>query len=119
MPAADPLRQNADGSFIWAKAWPHRRDFDRVRCRRTLDEPGARGGGCRLDWRTVTRLARWASNAFIFSIDDVPLGVRPATRERSEEHTSELKSLMRISYADLCMKKKRQSEYTKLKHISQ
>src|SRR3546814_10398703 len=81
MPAADPLRQNADGSFIWAKAWPHRRDFDLVRCRRTLDEPGARGGGCRLDWRTVTRLARWASNAFIFSIDDVPLGVRPATRE--------------------------------------
>src|SRR3546814_2975432 len=25
---------------------------------------------------------------------------------RSEEHTSELKSLMRISYADLCLKKK-------------
>src|SRR3546814_4932506 len=79
MPAADPLRQNADGSFIWAKAWPHRRDFDRVRCRRTLDEPGARGCGCPLDWRTVPRLASLASNAFIFSIDDVPLGVRPPT----------------------------------------
>src|SRR3546814_3343812 len=91
-PAADPLRQNADGSFIWAKAWPHRRDFDRVRCRRTLDEPGARGGGCRLDWRTVTRLARWASN-------------------RSEEHTSELQSLMRISYAVFCLKKKTNTTY--------
>src|SRR3546814_4037547 len=30
---------------------------------------------------------------------------------RSEEHTSELQSLMRISYADFCMKKKQ-------KHIS-
>src|SRR3546814_5782231 len=28
------------------------------------------------------------------------------TKERSEEHTSELQSLMRISYADFCLKKK-------------
>src|SRR3546814_6536891 len=27
--------------------------------------------------------------------------------ERSEEHTSELQSLMRISYADFCLKKKK------------
>src|SRR3546814_9339294 len=31
---------------------------------------------------------------------------------RSEEHTSELQSLMRISYADVCLKKKK--TYTKL-----
>src|SRR3546814_2609289 len=30
----------------------------------------------------------------------------PATRVRSEEHTSELQSLMRISYAVFCLKKK-------------
>src|SRR3546814_7678082 len=30
-------------------------------------------------------------------------------RRRSEEHTSELQSLMRISYAVFCLKKKRQS----------
>src|SRR3546814_9741151 len=30
----------------------------------------------------------------------------PAGRERSEEHTSELQSLMRISYAVFCLKKK-------------
>src|SRR3546814_5647259 len=30
------------------------------------------------------------------------------THERSEEHTSELQSLMRISYAVLCLKKKKQ-----------
>src|SRR3546814_10743295 len=29
------------------------------------------------------------------------------TRERSEEHTSELQSLMRISYAVFCLKKKK------------
>src|SRR3546814_2354613 len=29
-----------------------------------------------------------------------------ATRQRSEEHTSELQSLMRISYAVFCLKKK-------------
>src|SRR3546814_9227329 len=32
-----------------------------------------------------------------------------ATTERSEEHTSELQSLMRISYAVFCLKKKRQN----------
>src|SRR3546814_2217709 len=30
---------------------------------------------------------------------------------RSEEHTSELQSLMRISYAVFCLKKKKQSKY--------
>src|SRR3546814_7198250 len=32
--------------------------------------------------------------------------------ERSEEHTSELQSLMRISYAVFCMKKKNLQTYT-------
>src|SRR3546814_17519060 len=31
----------------------------------------------------------------------------PARRPRSEEHTSELQSLMRISYAVFCLKKKK------------
>src|SRR3546814_6477808 len=31
---------------------------------------------------------------------------------RSEEHTSELQSLMRISYAVFCLKKKRHTSYT-------
>src|SRR3546814_7664211 len=33
---------------------------------------------------------------------------RPELLRRSEEHTSELQSLMRISYAVLCLKKKKQ-----------
>src|SRR3546814_5783042 len=36
-------------------------------------------------------------------------------RERSEEHTSELQSLMRISYAVFCLKKKKN---TKREHIN-
>src|SRR3546814_8915482 len=32
---------------------------------------------------------------------------KPAGRRRSEEHTSELQSLMRISYAVFCLKKKK------------
>src|SRR3546814_3682890 len=35
----------------------------------------------------------------------------PETR-RSEEHTSELQSLMRISYADFCLKKKKNNTST-------
>src|SRR3546814_9958968 len=36
---------------------------------------------------------------------------------RSEEHTSELQSLMRISYAVFCLKKKK--ETTQIKHIDE
>src|SRR3546814_8627933 len=38
--------------------------------------------------------------------------LKPLQRSRSEEHTSELQSLMRISYADFCLKKKKK-EFTK------
>src|SRR3546814_5292455 len=42
-------------------------------------------------------------------------------RERSEEHTSELQSLMRISYAVFCLKKKKnkQLQYNDLKQNTQ
>src|SRR3546814_9770150 len=36
---------------------------------------------------------------------------------RSEEHTSELQSLMRISYAVFCLKKKKTRTYMKHQHI--
>src|SRR3546814_8975219 len=39
--------------------------------------------------------------------DHVDATVRPEAILRSEEHTSELQSLMRISYAVLCLKKNR------------
>src|SRR3546814_2228829 len=41
-----------------------------------------------------------------------------AVTERSEEHTSELQSLMRISYAVFCLKKKNKTKHNK-KHNKQ
>src|SRR3546814_2107802 len=40
-------------------------------------------------------------------------------RHRSEEHTSELQSLMRISYAVFCLKKKKQKPHTHHHHPQQ
>src|SRR3546814_9733567 len=36
---------------------------------------------------------------------------------RSEEHTSELQSLMRISYAVFCLKKKKKKKHKKVQHV--
>src|SRR3546814_3988030 len=41
--------------------------------------------------------------------DDEP---QPSRHRRSEEHTSELQSLMRISYAVFCLKKKKSNNIT-------
>src|SRR3546814_6601073 len=40
------------------------------------------------------------------------------TEQRSEEHTSEIQSLMRISYAVLCLNKKNRERYHKSTHIT-
>src|SRR3546814_2435004 len=50
----------------------------------------------------------WAQPAPRFAASPVALGVIDvAGNLRSEEHTSELQSLMRISYAVFCLKKKK------------
>src|SRR3546814_6913055 len=41
---------------------------------------------------------------------------RAADEQRSEEHTSELQSLMRISYAAFCLKKKNTQKHVRYKH---
>src|SRR3546814_9493333 len=41
-------------------------------------------------------------------------GATPRRRHRSEEHTSELQSLMRISYAVFCLKKKKKQTKSKV-----
>src|SRR3546814_8176421 len=63
----------------------------------------AKGAGSRKGGNSVTRagpakLARQARSSAV-----------TASRTRSEEHTSELQSLMRISYAVFCLKKKKQT----------
>src|SRR3546814_5899407 len=63
-------------------------------------------------YTTLFRSMRFAADAILVGIgtilqDDPELTVRlPGLPPRSEEHTSELQSLMRISYAVFCLKKK-------------
>src|SRR3546814_7580068 len=68
-----------------------------------------RGGTCALaagvvagadQFKQVVGLDRLAG------VGDQPEHARADRRQRSEEHTSELQSLMRISYAVFCLKKK-------------
>src|SRR3546814_6063903 len=54
-----------------------------------------------------------SSTAFRHSVC-IGSGSPPCRRHRSEEHTSELQSLMRISYAVFCLKKKKE-QYAKHK----
>src|SRR3546814_6583316 len=61
--------------------------------------------------RSVSRtIATWAHHILSFAVSPTPQGVAVAgvirRKVRSEEHTSELQSLMRISYAVFCLKKK-------------
>src|SRR3546814_6182913 len=42
-----------------------------------------------------------------------PIGWRISASDRSEEHTSELQSLMRISSAVFCLKKKKHTKHTR------
>src|SRR3546814_4768062 len=44
------------------------------------------------------------------SVSDDGCGMTPEILSRSEEHTSELQSLMRISYAVFCLKKKKKQQ---------
>src|SRR3546814_3937836 len=43
------------------------------------------------------------------TLDNIALPLRLKGEARSEEHTSELQSLMRISYAVFCLKKKKKN----------
>src|SRR3546814_4130866 len=54
----------------------------------------------------------------IFDLVLAVAGGAPSKSERSEEHTSELQSLMRISYAVFCLKKKINKHRTRYIHTT-
>src|SRR3546814_1483462 len=67
-----------------------------------MDIPGYDDAiGTVLHLYTVSRKIDWRIAVMIFE----HLGGCSGPQERSEEHTSELQSLMRISYAVFCLKK--------------
>src|SRR3546814_10906080 len=71
---------------------------------------GSRGGSARLGASGRPQRSRLPCRR---SVARTPGG----DAQRSEEHTSELQSLMRISYAVFCLKKK--TPYTKLNRVTQ
>src|SRR3546814_5321219 len=47
-----------------------------------------------------------------FDLREANRSMQEAVKAKSEEHTSELQSLMRISYAVFCLKKKKNTQHT-------
>src|SRR3546814_1596928 len=85
---------------------------------KTNSTPGSGTGvsrkACRLPWTSVAlpTIQPWS---LMSQAKSKVQPVAPTTR-RSEEHTSELQSLMRISYAVFCLKKKKQKHSTQQIH---
>src|SRR3546814_6868176 len=73
---------------------------DAVRPAQTHQRRGACGGAGPAPGDRRGQRPAWLYGAKV-------LALRFAVRARSEEHTSELQSLMRISYAVFCLKKKK------------
>src|SRR3546814_5117499 len=77
--------------------------------RRTVNWPQvARAAQRGLAKDNAADLARFAGD---FALSFLNADQRFALTDRSEEHTSELQSLMRISYAVFCLKKKNTNNY--------
>src|SRR3546814_3722357 len=87
--------------------WPQFPDFSEAAMGRLLDHSWP--GNVRELRNVVERsVARGSPDAVIDAVVIDPF-------DRSEEHTSELQSLMRISYAVFCLKKKKTEQIHKYK----
>src|SRR3546814_8160735 len=64
------------------------------------------GRNCRAEMAAVIKFGEGGLHGAVATVDDQHLGLHAGDRPRSEEHTSELQSLMRNSYAVFCLKKK-------------
>src|SRR3546814_9647831 len=83
--------ETPDGSFA---------QFARVQSRQLMPRPK------HLTWEESACYTLTLATAYRMLFGHRPHILRPG--HRSEEHTSELQSLMRISYAVFCLKKKKQ-----------
>src|SRR3546814_7534482 len=62
-------------------------------------------------WWMFVIVARDREMSSATPVTRLPSSAASAVSRRSEEHTSELQSLMRISYAVFCLKKKKQKHH--------
>src|SRR3546814_6302485 len=106
-PPADQMsyRQARSGGAVHPPV--RRRNYPSMRTRHSFPRQ-AREHGHVSCWRITAcgparPLLRWLDDRSRLA----PLPLMAATACRSEEHTSELQSLMRISYAVFCLKKKK------------
>src|SRR3546814_10863521 len=92
-----------------SSGWPSSRTNDRcATVGASMRRPvSLRGKRLMADKKSDVVLPEWTPQDAYNS--DLPSPPRP----RSEEHTSELQSLMRISYAVFCLKKKKNHIYTR------
>src|SRR3546814_3219700 len=88
------FERRGDGRFRKPRAWSRKA----LACISTHDLATLAGWWCGRD------LERREESGFL------PPAEGAAQRARSEEHTSELQSLMRISYAVFCLKKKKRKQ---------
>src|SRR3546814_9264089 len=137
--ASRPAPQGAAGTFSLVVGWltwpasagePEkpsggdaelaRSPFGAVRPKASLSRCESwRGRGCAPGFMAATvrrkqfpRRCAASSRSKFFSPPGSPLRFdRKRCSQRSEEHTSELQSLMRISYAVFCLKKKKTTKY--------
>src|SRR3546814_4736246 len=101
--------------------FPYTTLFRSLHARQRADRAGDAGAGD----RDAETLSRYREDAFRGPIASAfphrsrggarAPAVAAAPAARSEEHTSELQSLMRISYAVFCLKKKKPNHITKTK----
>src|SRR3546814_10479956 len=85
--------------------------FDRAKLSRYLEDIGRIRLSTNFFFRDFLHSEIAAAFGIVNRPDDLGLAVEAGTRLRSEEHTSELQSLMRISYAVFCLKKKKQDKH--------
>src|SRR3546814_4545860 len=102
------LRDDRRAGAVAKRASPRaartRSDRERVSARRHLRDDGARAAARP---RRAAEPRRFRDGLFVARLSVA----HPILDDRSEEHTSELQSLMRISYAVFCLKKKTQHYY--------
>src|SRR3546814_112668 len=84
----------------------------------TAVEEGARSVATDLRRSRAAENGAPASHHLVAAVERIPAGMDATDRRpaypRSEEHTSELQSLMRISYAAFCLKKKNTIKHSEL-----